>query len=95
MTAAVVSVNDQGRVVVPKALRDELALTSGTELLVFVEDGRLVLEERSHLLRRLQAVVRAGLPEGVDLVAELVADRRADAALETPTSTGRHPRPKR
>lgn len=81
--------------VVPKALRDELALTSSTELLAFVEDGRLVLEERGHLLRRLQAVVRAGLPEGVDLVAELVADRRAEAARETPAPPGRNARPKR
>jgi AbrB family looped-hinge helix DNA binding protein len=33
-----------GRVVVPKALRDELGLTGGQELEIVVRDGRLELE---------------------------------------------------
>ena len=33
-----------GRVVVPKALRDELGLTGGQDLEVVVRDGRLELE---------------------------------------------------
>ena len=49
-----------GRVVVPKALRDELGLTGGQELEIAVRDGRLELEPppvAMHLERRGQVVV--------------------------------------
>ena len=49
-----------GRVVVPKALRDELGLTGGQELEIAVRDGRLELEPppvAMHLERRGRVVV--------------------------------------
>lgn len=49
-----------GRVVVPKALRDELGLTGGQELEIVVRDGRLELEPPPipmHLERRGDIVV--------------------------------------
>ncbi len=49
-----------GRVVVPKALRDELGLTGGQELEIAVRDGRLELEPPPvpmHLERRGEVMV--------------------------------------
>jgi len=46
-----------------------------------VEDERLVLEKRQHILARLKA--RFGkVPQGVDLVEELIGERRAEAGRE-------------
>ncbi|HEY4239922.1 MAG TPA: AbrB/MazE/SpoVT family DNA-binding domain-containing protein [Kofleriaceae bacterium] len=38
------TIDTAGRVVIPKALRDELGFTPGSELLVYAEDGNLVIE---------------------------------------------------
>lgn len=64
-----------GRIVVPKALRDELGLTGGEELEIAVRDGRLELEPPPvpmHLERRGRSVV--AVPEGPlpALTAEMV-----------------------
>ncbi len=46
-----------------------------------VEDDRLVLETREHILARVKASF-AKIPPGVSLVEELLAERRAEALRE-------------
>jgi AbrB family looped-hinge helix DNA binding protein len=84
MTQTVIAVNEQGRVVVPAGLRRELGLSSGTQLVAYVEDGRLILEPRAHLLRRMQREFReAGDAAGErNAVESLIAERRTDAQRE-------------
>ena len=74
-----VTVGEQGRLVIPAAIRREMHLSSGETLVAFVEDSRLVLEKRSAILERLKARF-AGL--GVSLADELIAERRAEAVKE-------------
>ncbi len=67
-----------------------LGLQEGSKLVASVEDGRIVLEGRSHLLARYQArlaaaAAEAGYPRG-GAVEELIADRRAEAAAENEES---------
>lgn len=81
-TPKTVTVNAQGRVVLPAELRHELGITPDTQLVAYVEDGRLILEPRMQALRRIQAYVTSLIPAGVSLVDELIAERRADAARE-------------
>lgn len=67
-----------GRVLVPVQLRRELELEPGAALVARAEGGRLVLEPREAILRRLQD--RFGhIPDEVSLADELLADRRAEA----------------
>jgi AbrB family looped-hinge helix DNA binding protein len=85
MTRAELEVNPQGRVTIPVTLRNELGFQPGTTVVAYVEDGRLVLEHRAHVLERLQnevlaADARSGSRESA--VDELIADRRAEAASE-------------
>lgn len=50
-----ISIDSAGRVVVPKAMRDELGLEGGAALNVRIRDGRLELEPAAtpmHLVRR-------------------------------------------
>lgn len=81
MAHGTTTLNANGRVVIPAAVRRELGLDPGTELTVGVEDGRVVIETRENLLRRIRAEWQAAAGEE-SMVDELIADRRLEAAKE-------------
>jgi len=68
---------DRGRLVIPADLRERTGLTEGTALILLETPTGLVLLTRA----QLQKLVRADLA-GLDLVGELLAERRAEAAAE-------------
>lgn len=72
----------QGRIVVPAELRRELGFEEGARLVGRVEDGELRITTYRANLERVRGEVRALVPEGRDLVAELLEERRRDAARE-------------
>jgi AbrB family looped-hinge helix DNA binding protein len=76
-----VRVGPQGRIVIPAALREELGVNPGQELVARVEDGRLVLERREDVVRRLKGRF-SHVPAGRMLSEELIAERREEARLE-------------
>lgn len=74
-------VGGKGRIVLPAALRAEAHIEEGSELIAYVEGGRIMLETREDVKRRLRAQAAAAGGRG-DAVDGLLADRRADLALE-------------
>ena len=72
-----VVMGDRGRLVIPAELRERAGLAEGTPLVLFETPAGLVLLTRP----QLQDLVRADLA-GLDLVGELLAERRAEAAAE-------------
>ncbi|MGD9702405.1 MAG: AbrB/MazE/SpoVT family DNA-binding domain-containing protein [Acidimicrobiia bacterium] len=72
-----VVVGDRGRIVVPAEVRARAGLSEGTSLVLLDTPGGLVLLTRP----QLRARVREEL-EGLDLVGQLLADRRRAAAQE-------------
>ncbi len=72
-----VVMGDRGRLVIPAQLRERNGLVEGTPLTVVETSGGLVLLSRS----QLQRAVREDLTD-VDLVGELLAERRIAAASE-------------
>lgn len=70
-------VGDRGRIVVPADVRERNGLSEGTALILLDTPTGLVLMTRD----QLRARVRAEL-EGLDLVGELLAERRAAAEQE-------------
>lgn len=68
---------DRGRVVIPAELRERLDLQVGTPLVLLDSPGGLVLATR----QQLKKLVRDGL-QGLDLVGELVAERRRQAKID-------------
>ena len=70
-------VGDRGRIVVPAEVRDRAGLREGTALVLLETPTGLVLLTREQLRDR----VRQELEE-LDLVSELLAERRRSAALE-------------
>ena len=71
-----------GRVVIPAAFREALALTEGNTLIASLVDGELHLLTVQAAMRRAQAIVRQFVPEGVSLVDELLDDRRREVERE-------------
>lgn len=72
-----VIVGDRGRIVVPAEVRARAGLPEGTSLVLLDTPGGLVLLTRA----QLRARVREEL-EGLDLVGQLLADRRLAAEQE-------------
>lgn len=73
----VVTMGDRGRLVVPAELRERAGLTEGRQLVMLDTPTGLVLLTREQMKRR----VRTDL-QGLDLVTELLAERRRDAAAD-------------
>jgi AbrB family looped-hinge helix DNA binding protein len=72
-----VVMGDRGRLVIPADLRERAGLAEGTALILLETPTGLVLLTRP----QLQVLVRADLA-GLDLVGELLAERRAEATAE-------------
>lgn len=66
-----VVVGDRGRIVVPAAVRERAGLLEGTPLIMLETPGGIVLLTREQLRSRVRQEL-----EGLDLVADLLAERR-------------------
>ena len=69
---------------IPAQVRRELGIGSGSKLVLYVEDGRVVMESQDDLLDRIRREVATswqGEP-GSSAADELIAERRAEAATE-------------
>ena len=74
--------NENGRIVIPAAMRAALGLQSGDEVILIVDDGELRLTTETRRIERAQRLIRKHVPKGVSLSAELIADRRREAQRE-------------
>jgi AbrB family looped-hinge helix DNA binding protein len=81
-TAAKAKINQNGRIVIPAAIREELGIAPGDTLLMDVEDGVLRIETYPARIRRIQREFAQYLPPGVSLADELIAERREEARQE-------------
>jgi AbrB family looped-hinge helix DNA binding protein len=76
-------INESGRVVLPKQLRDALGTAPGDEL-IFYSDGDIFrLETQKQRMKRAQDYVCSLVGPGVSLVDELIAERRDEFRRET------------
>ena len=72
-----VVMGDRGRLVIPAELRQRAGLLEGTPVVLVETTSGVVLLGRD----QLKTMVRADL-SGLDLVGELLADRRAEATAD-------------
>jgi AbrB family looped-hinge helix DNA binding protein len=76
-------INQQGRIVIPAECRAAAGLKPGDELLIeTVGDGELRIRTKQEALRQAQQIVARYSSGSRDLVAELIAERREEAARE-------------
>lgn len=81
MQTAELFVGKQGRIVIPANLRRQLAIESGSQLIAWVEGGRLIMESKEQLWNSVHQVC-SSVPESIDLAQELINERRESAKLE-------------
>jgi AbrB family looped-hinge helix DNA binding protein len=75
-------VTEGGRIVIPTKLRQALGIEIGENVTLSVKNNTLQITTQKEALRRIQALVRKHVPEGVSLVDELIKERREEAADE-------------
>lgn len=75
-------IGPDGRVVVPAAFRQKLGLEGGDHVLMELDDGEVRLIGRDAAIARAQALVAKYVPEGVDLVEELLNERHREVEGE-------------
>jgi len=71
-----------GSLEIPATMRAELGVQHGGKLLARVENNTLILEPIEAAIKRAQAMVRRYVPNSTDIIAELIAERRAEAGRE-------------
>jgi AbrB family looped-hinge helix DNA binding protein len=72
-----VIVGDRGRIVLPAAVRQRAGLSEGSPLILIEAPDGLILLTREQLKTRVRAELA-----GLDLVKELLSERRAQAESE-------------
>lgn len=79
-----VNVDSQGRILIPSKLRKQAGIEPGCEVLVFSENGGIVIARREIALAQAQQIVARYLGDQQgSLVDELIAERRREAARES------------
>ena len=78
------TLSDNGRVLIPATLREQLGFKPGGKIYAEVKDGSLVLTSPSRHYAKLREYFDQHLPAtpGRSLVDEFIAERRAEAARE-------------
>jgi AbrB family looped-hinge helix DNA binding protein len=71
-----------GRLILPAEFRRQLDLKDGDTVVIEMDRDELHIRSQRAAIRRLQETVARYIPEGVSLVDELIAERRAESAGE-------------
>ncbi len=76
-----------GRILIPAAVRRQLGLSEGSQVIVKVEEsGELQVTSRSQALAKVRQEIRKYIPPGHDLAEELIRDRRAEVERDEKAS---------
>jgi AbrB family looped-hinge helix DNA binding protein len=76
------TINEQGRVIIPAKLRQALHLEKGGAVIIYSDGDTLRIVPKLNLLRDAQALVKKHVPAKVDLVENLLLERRKEVATE-------------
>jgi AbrB family looped-hinge helix DNA binding protein len=77
-----VAIGPGGRIVIPAPYRNALGLSEGDQVMLSLGDDEVRIASRAARIRAAQDLVAKYVPQDVDLVDELIAERRREAARE-------------
>jgi len=78
-----VNVMPNGRLVLPVGLRKSLGVEKGGQLMAEIVDGQVRLMTPDASLDRARALFRKYVPAGTSIADEVIAERRAENALDS------------
>ena len=81
-TEARLTINENGRVVIPASFRKALGINPGDEIILSLADDELRITTMKRRIERAQRRARKYVKPGVSLVDELIAERREAAKRE-------------
>ena len=81
-------INENGRIVIPAPIREQMGLKAGETLFMTVDGDVLRLESHRARVRRVQESMRRHIASGRSLADELIAERREEARRETEDGLG-------
>ncbi len=79
MKTIMVSLGNNGRLVIPAPFRRALGIEPGDELVLTLDAGQLRITTREHAISRAQETVRRQVRGSASLVDELIEERGAEA----------------
>jgi AbrB family looped-hinge helix DNA binding protein len=82
MTQIKTRIGAGGRVVIPAAVREEMGVRPGDEVILVADDEGVRLVTSAQALRRARRMVAKWIPRGRNLAKELIAERRREAARD-------------
>lgn len=82
MTTAKARINDDGRILIPAAMRKALGLRAGQAVILRVDADGIRLTTAQHALCQAQQSLRRYVREGTPLVEDLLAERRREGKRE-------------
>jgi len=81
-------INENGRIVIPALIREQMGLKAGETLFMTVDGDVLRLESHRARVRRVQESMRKHISPGRSLADELIAERREEARREMEEGLG-------
>ena len=81
-TVATVMVDTSGRMVIPSKVRQELGIEGGGELVVTIENGRILLYSKEAGRKAARQAVRQLITDGGSMAEELSRERSIEAKRE-------------
>jgi AbrB family looped-hinge helix DNA binding protein len=82
MKAVKARINDDGRVLIPAAMRKALGLRAGQAVILRADEDGIHLTTAQRALRHAQQALRRYVREGTPLVEDLLAERRREGKRE-------------
>jgi AbrB family looped-hinge helix DNA binding protein len=88
MLSADAKVNENGRILIPAAIREQMGVKAGDDMVLTLEDGVLRVESYRAIIRKIQEEMQQYKKPGVLVSEEFIAERREEARREREEGLG-------
>jgi AbrB family looped-hinge helix DNA binding protein len=80
--SASTKINENGRILIPAAIREQMDLKAGDSVVLTLEDGVLRLESYRAAIRKIQDEMQKFKKPGISMVDEFIEEKRDEARRE-------------